>query len=80
VHAFVAVSDTTAAQARASRDVAPARLHTVPNGIRLERYAPDAEARAAARVELGLGDAWVVGTVGRLDVVKNQAVLAGSTT
>jgi glycosyltransferase involved in cell wall biosynthesis len=74
-HAFVAVSDTTAAQARAQRDAPLARLHTIPNGIRLDRYAPDPEARAAARVELGLGDAWVVGTVGRLDDTKNQAML-----
>lgn len=75
VHAFVAVSDTTAAQARAQHDSPPAKLHTIPNGIRLDRYAPDAEARVAARVELGLGDAWVVGTVGRLDSAKNQAML-----
>lgn len=74
-HAFVAVSDTTAAQARAQRDAPLARLHTIPNGIRLDRYAPDPEARAAARVELGLGDAWVVGTVGRFDGYKNQALL-----
>jgi len=75
VHAFVAVSDTTAAQAREHRDVRVDRLHTIANGIRLDRYRPDAEARAAARVELGLGDAWVVGTVGRLDDYKNQALL-----
>jgi len=75
VHAFVAVSDTTAAQARAQRDMPVARLHTIPNGIRLGRYHPDPEARAAARVELGLGDAWVVGTVGRLDDYKNQLML-----
>ena len=74
-HAFVAVSDTTAAQAVAQDDSAPAKLHTIPNGIRLDRYAPDPEARAAARVELGLGDAWVVGTVGRLDAAKNQIML-----
>jgi glycosyltransferase involved in cell wall biosynthesis len=74
-HAFVAVSDTTAAQAREQRDMPIARLHTIPNGIRLDRYAPDPEARAAARVELGLGDAWVVGTVGRLDEYKNQTLL-----
>lgn len=74
-HAFVAVSDTTAAQARAGREVAPARLHTVPNGIRLERYHPDPAARAEARAELGLGDAWVVGTVGRIDEFKNQGML-----
>lgn len=75
VHEFVAVSDTTAAQARDQRDTSPGKLHTIPNGIRLDRYTPDPEARAAARVELGLGDAWVVGTVGRLDPIKNQAML-----
>jgi glycosyltransferase involved in cell wall biosynthesis len=74
-HAFVAVSDTTAAQAREQRDAPRSRLHTIPNGIRLDRYAPDPEARAEARVELGLGDAWVVGTVGRFDGYKNQALL-----
>jgi len=75
VHAFVAVSNTTAEQAREQHDTPPGKLYTIPNGIRLDRYAPDAEARAAARVELGLGDAWVVGTVGRLDASKNQAML-----
>jgi glycosyltransferase involved in cell wall biosynthesis len=74
-HAFVAVSDTTADQALEQNDAAPAKMHTIPNGIRLDRYAPDPEARAATRVELGLGDAWVVGTVGRLDAAKNQAML-----
>ncbi len=74
-HAFVAVSDTTEQQARAQKDAPDARIHTIANGIRLDRYAPDPEARAAARVELGLGDAWVVGTVGRLDSYKNQAML-----
>lgn len=74
-HAFVAVSDTTADQAREQGDMPADRLHTIPNGIRLDRYAPDPEARAATRVELGLGDAWVVGTVGRLDSYKNQAML-----
>ena len=74
-HAFVAVSDTTADQAREQHDMPASRLHTIPNGIRLDRYAPDPEARAAIRVELGLGDAWVVGTVGRLDSYKNQALL-----
>jgi glycosyltransferase involved in cell wall biosynthesis len=74
-HAFVAVSDTTFEQAKAQRDAPSARMHTIANGIRLDRYHPDSEARAAARVELGLGDAWVVGTVGRLDAYKNQALL-----
>lgn len=73
-HAFVAVSDTTAAQAREQND---ARTITViPNGIRLDRYTPDPAARIAARKELNLpDDAWVVGTVGRVDDNKNQAML-----
>jgi glycosyltransferase involved in cell wall biosynthesis len=75
VHAFVAVSDTTAAQAREQHDAPERRMHTIANGIRLDRYRPDAEARAQIRVELGLGDAWVVGSVGRLDDYKNQVLL-----
>src|SRR3569623_106060 len=75
VHAFVAVSETTAEQARAQRDAPLAKLHVIPNGIRLDRYAPDPAARAAARAELGLGDAYVIGTIGRIDDNKNQAML-----
>jgi len=74
-HAFVAVSETTAEQAREQHDAPRSRMHTIANGIRLDRYHPDIEARAAARVELGLGDAWVVGHVGRLDSYKNQTML-----
>lgn len=74
-HAFVAVSEMTATQALEQHDSAPEKLLTIPNGIRLDRYEPNAEARAAVRVELGLGDAWVVGTVGRLEDAKNQAML-----
>jgi glycosyltransferase involved in cell wall biosynthesis len=74
-HAFVAVSDTTEQQARAQHDAPTARLHTIANGIRLDRFHPDADARAKTRAELGLGDAWVVGTVGRLDEPKNQGML-----
>jgi glycosyltransferase involved in cell wall biosynthesis len=74
-HAFVAVSDTTEKQARDQRDAPAKKIHTVANGIRLDRYHPDRDARTETRVELGLGDAWVVGTVGRLDGFKNQALL-----
>jgi glycosyltransferase involved in cell wall biosynthesis len=75
VNFFVAVSDITAEQALAQHDCPPSKLRTIPNGIRLERYVPDAKARAETRAELGLGDAWVVGTVGRLDEFKNQRML-----
>lgn len=73
--AFVAVSEVTAEQARKQEDCAPRLLHVIPNGIRLDKFGPDAALRAAARAELGLGDAWVVGTVGRLDDYKNHLML-----
>jgi glycosyltransferase involved in cell wall biosynthesis len=75
VHAFVAVSETTAEQARAQHDCAPSKLHVIANGIRLDRYTPDPAARAAARAELGLDGAYVIGTVGRIDDNKNQVML-----
>jgi glycosyltransferase involved in cell wall biosynthesis len=74
-HAFVAVSEVTLGQAQAQRDAPASRMRTIANGIRLDRYRPDPDARAATRVDLGLGNAWVVGTVGRLDSYKNQAML-----
>ncbi len=79
VSSFVAVSEPTAAQARQQRNCAPAKLKVIPNGIRLDRFdrpaAERAALRAAARKDLGLGDAWVVGTVGRLDEYKNHLML-----
>nr|HEX4314892.1 glycosyltransferase [Kofleriaceae bacterium] len=75
VHAFVSVSEATAAAAAEQGDAPRRKMHTIVNGIRLDRYTPDPEARSRARVELGLGDAWVVGTVGRLDPLKNQVML-----
>src|SRR5688500_11495688 len=72
----VAVSDATAAQAREQRDCSPDKLVVIPNGIRLERFHPDAERRADVRRELAIpAEAWVVGTVGRVDEVKNQTMM-----
>ncbi len=74
--AFVAVSRETAEIARQNREVAERKLVTIPNGIQLSRFNPDAEARAEVRRELGISpDAWVVGTVGRLAPEKDQALL-----
>jgi glycosyltransferase involved in cell wall biosynthesis len=76
VGAFVAVSETTAAQAREQRDCPAAVLSVIPNGIQLGRFRPDPAVRAAVRAELGIpADAWVVGTVGRIDEFKNQGML-----
>ncbi|KAB2883518.1 MAG: glycosyltransferase family 4 protein, partial [Kofleriaceae bacterium] len=76
VSSFVAVSTVTAQQARTQRDASEARIVVVPNGIRLEKFGPDAAARAAVRAELGIpAQAIVVGTVGRIDEFKNQTLL-----
>lgn len=73
---FVAVSHETAAQARAQRDCPASRLAVVTNGIAVDELAPDPGLRRAVREELGIPqDAWVVGTVGRVDRNKNQAAL-----
>lgn len=75
-HSFVAVSDVTAEQAMTQRDCPPDRLRTINNGIDVRRFRPDPEARREIRDEFGIAqDAWVVGTVGRLDRNKNQALL-----
>lgn len=76
VASFVAVSAATADQAREQRDCAPGKLRVIPNGIDLRRFCPRADERAAVRRGLGISEsAWVVGTVGRLDPNKNQALL-----
>ena len=59
-------------------DVVPARLaNVVRNGIDIGRFAADAASRrSTARRALGLSeDAFVVGTVGRLNWAKNHALL-----
>jgi glycosyltransferase involved in cell wall biosynthesis len=75
-HAFVAVSRATADFALELKEVSAAKLHVVLNGTDLARFVPDASLRAKTRAELGIPEnAWVVGTVGRMAAVKNQALL-----
>ncbi|MFJ9028978.1 glycosyltransferase [Streptomyces sp. NPDC102274] len=68
--ATVAVSDTVARRL-ARWGVRPDRIHVVPNGIEVGRFAFDETARRAARARLGIPeDAFVVGGVGRLTASK----------
>lgn len=75
----VVVAVCEAARARfADQGVRPrARLLAVPNGIRVETFAAaNAERRAALRNVLGLAPGTrIIGTVGRLNPVKDQATL-----
>jgi sugar transferase (PEP-CTERM/EpsH1 system associated) len=76
VHAFVAVSPELAAFARQRHEVGAARLSVITNGIDVERFHPDPEARRAVRAELGVDDeVFLVGTVGRVAVEKDHALL-----
>jgi glycosyltransferase involved in cell wall biosynthesis len=76
VDAFVAVSEETAAFARKRREIDERKLLVIPNGIELGRFHPAPAARERVRRELGIADdAWVIGTVGRVAVEKNQALL-----
>ncbi len=76
-HAFVVIGGEP--QLRYYRDVVgvPAdRLRNIANGVDLSVYQPqDDAARLALRASLGLPAGPLVGTVGRLAAVKNQAML-----
>lgn len=48
---------------------------TIPNAIDAQRFAFDAAVRAQVREELGLGDKFVVGHVGRFGFMKNHTFL-----
>lgn len=76
VDAYVAVAPTTARVALVNRECAPDKLQVVHNGVDVERFQRDQEARRQVRAELGIPEqAWVVGTVGRLAPEKDQALL-----
>jgi glycosyltransferase involved in cell wall biosynthesis len=76
VHAFVAVSDETAAVARKRYEVPHDLLSVIDNGIDLARFHPDEAARVRLRGELGIpADACVIGTVARIAPEKNHARL-----
>jgi glycosyltransferase involved in cell wall biosynthesis len=76
VDAFVSVSAQTDAFARDHQEAPRQRLHVIENGVELAAYADDLERRRQARAALGVDEAtFVIGTVGRLQPVKNHALL-----
>jgi sugar transferase (PEP-CTERM/EpsH1 system associated) len=77
VHQAIALGAELTAYARQRVGVPAHRLHTIYNGVDTQRFHP----RAAARAELpGLPftepGLWLAGTVGRMQTVKAQPVLA----
>ena len=76
VHAYVAVSQATAEVAARDRECPPGRLSVIPNGVDLDAYRPDLDARREIRAALEVPpEAWLFGTVGRVSVEKDHALL-----
>jgi len=70
-----AVSNGVAAACRADGIAKPDRLVVIPNGIDTARWTPDGVVRAQLREELGVRDEFLWCTVGRLEPVKDHALL-----
>jgi glycosyltransferase involved in cell wall biosynthesis len=51
------------------------QVHVIPNGVDLSRFDAEKVSRAAVRRELGLGDRWTLGLIGRMTGQKGHAVL-----
>ncbi|MFN9746542.1 MAG: TIGR03088 family PEP-CTERM/XrtA system glycosyltransferase [Betaproteobacteria bacterium] len=78
VHHTIALGRELADYSAQRIGVAPGRLHTVYNGVDTERFRPTPDGRRAPLAGSPFNDPglWVVGTVGRMQTVKAQPVLA----
>lgn len=77
IHRYVALSRHLARYLSDAVGVDPGRVEQIYNGVDTRRFAPPAGARTPiAGSPFGAADLWLVGTVGRLQAVKNQGLLA----
>jgi len=68
---YVAVSKDLYTWLKQTVRIPGGKLAFIPNGVDTDRFSPVADSRL--RAELGIGqDEFVIGTIGRLDPVKNQ--------
>jgi glycosyltransferase involved in cell wall biosynthesis len=76
LRAYVGVSAETSERAVRDLGIPAAKVVTIPNGIPTREFGPDPAARAAVRSAFGIAaDAFVVGTLGRLEPEKNPQLL-----
>lgn len=74
VHQFVTVSDDLKSWLIRTVRIPETKVTTIHNGVDTRRFSP--EARSAVRISLGLDDSvFTIGTVGRLDPVKDHTSL-----
>ncbi len=76
VHQVIALGQELTQYARHQAGVAPSRLHTIYNGVDTERFAPATQARALPGFPFNGPGLFVAGTVGRMQTVKAQPLLA----
>ena len=77
VHHFVCVSAQLQQYVLQRIGVAPARVHLIPNGVDTDRFRPwQAGDVLPPGYPFNKAEHWVVGTVGRLEPIKNQPLLA----
>jgi sugar transferase (PEP-CTERM/EpsH1 system associated) len=70
---FVAVSRDLYTWLRQTVRIPKSKLTFIPNGVDTDRFSPVSRPDATLRKEFGIGDhEFVVGTIGRLDPVKNH--------
>jgi sugar transferase (PEP-CTERM/EpsH1 system associated) len=77
VHQFVCVSEQLQSYLLNRIGVPAARVHLIPNGVDTERFRPlNTDDAMPQGYPFNKQDHWVVGTVGRLEPIKNQPLLA----
>jgi sugar transferase (PEP-CTERM/EpsH1 system associated) len=77
VHHYVALSRHLARYLSEHVGIAPARIAQIYNGVDTDRFHPPTQGRASIDGSpFPSPDAWIVGSVGRLQAVKNPALLA----
>jgi sugar transferase (PEP-CTERM/EpsH1 system associated) len=77
VHRYVALSQDLASYLTQRVGIAPGRIEQIYNGVDAERFVPAANGPSLiAGAPFGAPGHWLVGTVGRMQTVKNQTLLA----
>jgi sugar transferase (PEP-CTERM/EpsH1 system associated) len=71
---YVALSAHLEAYLTQAVGIAPERVSRICNGVDVRRFAPGADPSPPPGLPFGAGD-WLVGTVGRLEAVKDQVTL-----
>lgn len=72
---YVALSGHLASYLTKSVGIAPEKISRICNGVDIRRFAPGADLSAPPGLPFGRGGHWLVGTVGRLQAIKDQVSL-----